>query len=101
MEKPDNQLKRLNFVLLSMVIVLSAVMILMNFYTIKILSASRAYINGESQYSKGQKEASGHLITYIYNQKFKDYELFQKQISIPIGDRIAREALSASGNQAT
>lgn len=98
MEKPDNQLKRLNVILLSMVIVLSMVMIIMNYYTIKILSASRAYINGESQYSKGQKEASGHLITYIYSKNPKDYEIFKNEINIPIGDKMAREALSSGGN---
>jgi signal transduction histidine kinase len=98
MEKPELPIKRLNIILLTMVIVLSAIMILMNYYTIKILSASRAYINGESQYSKGQKEASGRLITYIYQQNETDYASFQNEIKIPIGDRIAREAL-LSGNK--
>jgi signal transduction histidine kinase len=94
MEKPDIKLKKLNVILLGMVIVLSTVMVLMNYYTIKILSASRAYINGESQYSKGQKEASGHLIAYIYNGNPTEYSLFKTWINIPIGDRLAREALS-------
>jgi signal transduction histidine kinase len=98
MRKPVNQLQRLNVILLTMVIVSSAIMILMNYYTIKILSASRAYINGESQYSKGQQEASGHLITYIYSQNPADYTLFENEIRIPIGDRIAREALSIDQN---
>jgi signal transduction histidine kinase len=98
MQQPDLKLKRLNIILLSMIILLSAIMILMNYYTIKILSASRAYINGESQYSKGQKEASGHLITYIYNGNPTEYSLFKTWINIPVGDRITREALSAGNN---
>jgi len=93
MEKPGQPIKRLNIILLTMVIALSAIMILMNYHTIKILSASRAYINGESQYSKGQKEASARLISYIYQQKEIDYTSFQNEIQIPIGDRIARNAL--------
>jgi signal transduction histidine kinase len=98
MEKPVVEMRRLNVILLSMVIALSAIMISMNYYTIKLLSASRAYINGESQYSKGQKEASGHLIAYIYGLNPADYQSFKSDISIPVGDRIAREALMAENN---
>lgn len=73
-------------------------MIVTNYYTIKILSAARAYINGESQYSKGQKDASAYLINYIYLQKEADYVAFEKNINIPIGDHIARVALSIKHN---
>lgn len=76
----------------------SAVMIVMNFYTIRILSAARAYINGESQYSKGQKDASAHLINYIFLGNEADYTAFEKDISVPGGDHIARVALSSSND---
>ncbi len=67
----------------------------MNYYTIRILSATRSYINGESQYSKGQKDASAYLINYIYLENEADYIAFKRSISIPEGDHIARIALSA------
>jgi signal transduction histidine kinase len=73
-------------------------MIIMNYYSIKILSATRAYINGESQYSKGQKDASAHLINYIYLENGADYTDFERDISVPIGDRTARIALSSNPN---
>jgi len=85
-------------VLLLIIAIASAGMIVMNYYTIKILSASRAYINGESQYSKGQKDASAHLINFIYLENTADYDSFKQDISIPIGDRMARVALSENLN---
>ena len=82
------------FVLLSS----SALLILVNYYTIRILSASRAYINGESQYSKGQKDAAAHLISFLYKQNNADYLLFTQRISVPIGDHIARITMVANGD---
>jgi len=72
----------------------SASMIIMNYYTIRILSGARAYINGESQYSKAQKDASAHLTNYIYLENEADYGSFEKDINVPVGDRMARLALS-------
>jgi signal transduction histidine kinase len=74
----------------------SAAIIVVNYYSIRILSGTRAYINGESEYSKGQKDASAYLINYIYFQNGQDYKLFERAISIPKGDYIARLALSSA-----
>ncbi|MGZ3822986.1 MAG: sensor histidine kinase, partial [Mucilaginibacter sp.] len=71
----------------------SVTIIVVNYYTIKLLSGARAYINGESQYSKGQKDASAYLFNYIYLENNTDYTSFCKAISIPKGDSIARVAL--------
>lgn len=91
--------KKTSFVLLLIVVMASAVMIVMNFYTIKTLSAARAYINGESQYSKGQKDASAHLINYIFLENKDDYIAFEREICIPEGDHDARTALSLNDDQ--
>jgi len=88
-------MKKISSALLLIVTLSCLATIIVNYYTIKVLSASRAYINGESQYSKGQKEASALLISYIYSGNETEYNSFLKAISIPIGDRHAREALSA------
>src|SRR5258708_32494543 len=66
-----------------------------HYYSVKILSASRAYTNFESQYSKGEKDASRHLMSYVYSHDEIDYLFFKSDISIPKGDSIAREALAA------
>jgi signal transduction histidine kinase len=83
---------------LIIVILSSATIIIINYYTFRILSGARAYINGESQYSKGQKDASASLINYIYIENEADYKSFEKNISVPIGDRIARKALTSGNN---
>lgn len=72
-----------------------------NYLTIKILSASRAYINGESHYSKGQKDATRHLITYLFTKKANEWELFNREINVPIGDKIARLNLINNGPDET
>jgi nitrogen-specific signal transduction histidine kinase len=68
-------------------------LIVINFFTIKILSASRAYVNGESHYSKGQKDAVRHLIAYMYAQDTKEWKLFNEELRVPQGDGFARVAL--------
>ncbi|MDB4903936.1 MAG: His Kinase (phospho-acceptor) protein [Mucilaginibacter sp.] len=90
--------RKMTAVLLLIIVIASAGMTFMNYYTIKILSATRAYINGESQYSKGQKDASAHLINYIYLENETDFTAFEQGISVPVGDRIARIALSSNNN---
>jgi signal transduction histidine kinase len=62
------------------------------------MSATRAYINGESQYSKGQKDASAHLINYIYLGNEGDYTAFEQDITVPMGDHMARVALLDHNN---
>ena len=81
------------FNLLIIVFLSCGLLIFINFFTIKILSASRAYVNGESHYSKGQKDAVRHLISYIYTQDIREWELYIEEIRVPQGDGIARIAL--------
>jgi PAS domain S-box-containing protein len=80
----------------SMILVLtvSVLLIAINFYTIRITSAVRAYINGESKYSKGQKDATHHLVIYTINGDGAHWESFLHEIEIPIGDSLARVALT-------
>lgn len=81
------------FIPLIIVCLSCALLIFINFFTIKILSASRAYVNGESHYSKGQKDAVRHLITYMHTQDKAEWELYKEELRVPQGDGIARVAL--------
>jgi len=54
------------------------------------MSAIRAYVNGESQYSKGQKDATAYLKSFILYSDPAFYNAFERELSVPIGDRIAR-----------
>lgn len=88
------------FRLLLIVFLSCGLLIFINFFTIKILSASRAYVNGESHYSKGQKDAVRHLITYMYTQDKREWELYKEELKVPQGDGIARVALLNNGTDA-
>jgi len=83
-------------VLLVIVVFAASIIIILNYYTVRVLSAARAYINGESQFSKAQKDASAYLINYIYLENDTDFADFEKNIRIPCGDFIARISLSSS-----
>jgi signal transduction histidine kinase len=86
------------FVLLIIVFISCALLICINFFTIKILSANRAYVNGESHYSKGQKDASRHLITYLYTKEPNQWKLYAEELKVPQGDGIARQTLLKAGD---
>jgi diguanylate cyclase (GGDEF)-like protein/PAS domain S-box-containing protein len=60
-----------------------------------VLSSVRAYIVGESLYSKGQKDAIYYLERYAETGALDAYLNFQEAIRVPLADRRAREALDA------
>jgi signal transduction histidine kinase/CheY-like chemotaxis protein len=56
----------------------------------EILSAVRAYVGGESLWSKGQKDAVYHLMNYAESRHASDYQEFVAAIAVPLGDQTAR-----------
>jgi signal transduction histidine kinase len=97
-ESSDSFFKKRNASLILSVIVSSALLILINFHTIKTTSAVRAYINGESRYSKGQKDGARHLITYLSLGEDKYFQMFNDEIKVPLGDSLARVGLLNNGS---
>ncbi len=71
-----------------------AVLLLLGALSIWLLSAVRAYVGGESLWSKAQKNAVVELLQYASTGEPLHYARFQKEISIPLGDRQARIALT-------
>ncbi len=61
--------------------------------SIQMLSTVRAYVTGESLYSKGQKDAQIYLLNYAEKHQELDYARFMSSLAMPLGDRAAREAL--------
>lgn len=61
---------------------------------ISLAGTARSYATGAAEYARWQKIAVLDLYRYAYTGDKKLYEDFQDHIKIPIGDRIAREALS-------
>ncbi|MEJ8843531.1 ATP-binding protein [Lacibacter sp. H375] len=86
-------MKKQKSLLLLFIFFVSLLLIVTNYYTIKVLSAARAYINGESEYSKGQKDASLYLVTYVESKNIAYWYAVNKSIEVPKGDNIARNAL--------
>jgi len=64
-------------------------LILANF-SFGILSSLRAYVGGESMWSKAQKDAVFHLQKYAVSHTPEDLRLFRADIAIPLGDHEAR-----------
>lgn len=78
---------------LGIVIFSCSLLILVNYLTIKILSASRAYVNGESQYSKAEKDGTRHLTTYLFTKDAQNWIAFNRELQVTLGDRNARLGL--------
>jgi diguanylate cyclase (GGDEF)-like protein len=61
-----------------------------------LLSSTRAYVGGESLWSKAQKDAVFHLQKFAANHDTQDLEQFRADIAIPLGDHDARVEMSKS-----
>ena len=75
-------------------IVLS-LLILANF-SFGVLSSVRAYVGGESRWSKAQKDAVFHLQKYAITRAPQDLGRFHENISVPLGDHSARLEMNKS-----
>jgi PAS domain S-box-containing protein len=62
-------------------------------FSIQLMSTVRAYVAGESLYSKAQKDAQIHMLAYAQRHEELDYARFTAALAFPLGDRAAREAL--------
>jgi PAS domain S-box-containing protein len=75
--------------LVALAVVLSAVAV----FCIALISSARAYVGGESQWSKGQKSATLALLRYADSHDSADWQRYEQAIAVPLGDRRAREEL--------
>ena len=70
-----------------------ALLVLLGVGSVDILSSVRAYVGGESLWSKAQKDATYYLNSYARTRSPDDYRRFTETIVVPLGDRVAREEL--------
>src|SRR5271169_4455527 len=54
------------------------------------LSSMRAYVGGESLWSKAQKDAVTHLRQFARGGDLAEFKRFREALSVPMGDRAAR-----------
>jgi diguanylate cyclase (GGDEF)-like protein/PAS domain S-box-containing protein len=58
--------------------------------SVDVLSAVRAFVAGESEWSKGQKNAVMHLLRYGEDRNDADFLAYLSDIAVPMGDHRAR-----------
>jgi PAS domain S-box-containing protein len=61
--------------------------------SIDALAGARAYVGGESRWSKAQKAAVYHLLHYAESRRDADFQKYLDALAVPRGDRVAREEL--------
>ncbi|MGY4154552.1 diguanylate cyclase (GGDEF)-like protein/PAS domain S-box-containing protein [Bradyrhizobium sp. USDA 4461] len=66
--------------------------------SLQVMSAVRAYVAGESLWSKGQKDAIRDLQIYVSTGAPLYLRKFDAAIAVPLADRTARRALESPGN---
>src|ERR1700733_5492874 len=65
-------------------------------FSFGVLSSVRAYVGGESRWSKAQKDAVFHLQKYAITRAPQDLRRFHEDISLPLGDHAARLEMNES-----
>jgi len=84
--------KRILIIILILTLVPS-VLLLFNAIEAKVFDSIRSYVRAEGLYARGQKNAVYFLNRYIHSKNEKEYQMFLEQLNIPLGDKIAREAM--------
>jgi diguanylate cyclase (GGDEF)-like protein len=88
-----NGISRLAIRFVAPVLLSLTVMLIAAVLSIELLSTIRAWVGGESLYSKGQKNATYYLSQYTLSHSEQDFQLYQAAIAFPLGDWKARLAL--------
>lgn len=71
----------------------SVVLVLVMVFSSNVTAGVRAYLSGESYYSKGQKDAVYYLVRYMRTHSPQDYQHHLTALSIPMGDSTARQEM--------
>lgn len=78
---------------IALLILIVGVVVLTSTVGLSTLSAVRAYVGGEGLWSKAQKDAARSLHQYGQTKDPRDFDAYQREIAIPLGDHEARLAL--------
>jgi diguanylate cyclase (GGDEF)-like protein len=97
---PTHRPKRVVALLFALFTVFLAILSALAIVGIQLHSSVRAYVGGEGLWSKAQKDAVFDLDRYLVSGDEDAFADFQKHLSVPFGDRQAREELEkAAPNQ--
>jgi len=65
-----------------------------SFFGNKFLSANRAYISGESEWAKAQKDATISILQYVKTEDERFYDSYMRSLQVINGDRMSRLELA-------
>ncbi|MEK6212318.1 MAG: EAL domain-containing protein [Pseudomonadota bacterium] len=71
-------------------VVIVVILVWLSSESMNILMATRAYSEGESLWSKGQKQAIFYLLRYTETQSEVDFRKYRGRIAVTLGDKKAR-----------
>jgi PAS domain S-box-containing protein len=77
-------------VVLWLFVVIVVSLLILSYQVIGSLSALRAYVEGESLWSKAQKQAVHDLLRYASSHDESDYQGYEVALRTPLGDKRAR-----------
>jgi len=89
MTQPDNG-SRFRWLVVGLWVGVVALLGGLSAFSADTLSAARAYVGGESQWSKGAKDAVYHLYRYTESHSELDYRRHREALAVSLGDRAAR-----------
>ncbi len=87
--------KKGHVTILSVFFVVALFLVVATHYGTKTLSAVRAYVAGEGQWTKAQKEAASLLVQYSVEQEPDLYTRFQEALDLHRGFKRARQTLTS------
>ncbi|MEO6277505.1 PAS domain-containing sensor histidine kinase [Roseateles sp.] len=79
-----------------LLLAMAALLAALGLFAVTSLSAARAYVAGESQWSRAQKSATLALLVYLQSGDAAQFQAFEREIAVPLSDRRAREAMDRS-----
>ena len=79
------------FVALSLVVI--SLLATMAVTSVNLLGALRAYVGGESLWSKARNDAVQHLRDFAVTRNQADFAAFEQALKLPMGDQQAREEM--------
>jgi signal transduction histidine kinase/CheY-like chemotaxis protein len=77
-------------------VIAQSLVVMLGFAGMAVSNVARAYVAGEAQYSKAQKEAVISLMRYVQSGSDADFAMYRAALEVPKGDQAARRALEAS-----
>ena len=77
-------------------VIAQSLVVLLGFAGMTVSNVARAYVAGEAQYSKAQKEAVISLMRYVESRSDSDFAMYRAALAVPRGGRAARHALDSA-----